>query len=145
VLGGQFDDMNLNYTEFRSYRSLAVYCSMLQCVAVCRSVLQRVAVCGKEIKVMSPKDTDFNVLRCVAERCSVLQFLPFVSLCCSVLGKGIQIATHSNTLQHTATHSNTLQHAAMHCNNDKTHPWAGVFTSQRAATHCNTLQHTASR
>ena len=39
------------------------------------------------------------------------------------------IATHCNTLQHTATHCNTLQHTVTHCN-----------TLQHTATHCNTLQ-----
>ena len=42
-------------------------------------------------------------------------------------------ATYCNTLQHTATHYNTLQHSATPCN-----------TLQHTATHCNTLHHTAS-
>ena len=48
------------------------------------------------------------------------------------------MATHNNTLQHTATHCNTMQthviwqHTAIHCK-----------SLQRTATHCNTLQHTA--
>jgi len=41
-----------------------------------------------------------------------------------------RIATHCNTLQHTASHCITLQHTATHCN-----------TLQHTATHCNTLQH----
>ena len=62
------------------------YCSMLQCVAVCCSVLQCVAVCC-------------SVLQCVAVCCSVLQCVAVlqcaaalfafqvqdVSVCCSVL------------------------------------------------------------
>jgi len=45
----------------------------------------------------------------------------------------VRLATHCNTLQHTATHcESVLQHTATHCN-----------TLQHTATHCNTLQHTA--
>jgi len=47
----------------------AVYCSELQCVALCGSVLQCVAVC-------------YSVLQCVAVCCSVLQC---VTVCCSVM------------------------------------------------------------
>ena len=46
------------------------------------------------------------------------------SICC-----GVTLATHCNTLQHTATHCNTLQHTATHCN-----------TLQHTATH-ETTQH----
>ena len=56
-----------------------MYCSVLQCVAVCCSVFQCVAVCC-------------SVLQCVAVRCIVLQFvavfcseLQFVAECCIVL------------------------------------------------------------
>jgi len=47
----------------------SVYCSVLQCVAVCCSVLQCAAVCC-------------SVLQCVAVYCSVLQC---AAVCCSVL------------------------------------------------------------
>ena len=69
------------------------------------------------------------------------------------------LATHCNTLQHTATHCNTLQHTATHCNtlqHNATHTHCSTlqlpdyprFTLlvdnreclQRTATHCNTLQ-----
>ena len=48
-------------------------------------------------------------------------------------------AAHCNTLQHTATHCNTLPHAARHCNTHYTH----CNTLQHTATRCNTLHHTA--
>ena len=43
------------------------------------------------------------------------------------------LATHCNTLQHSATHCTTLQHTFQHCS-----------TMQHTAWHCNTLHHTAS-
>jgi len=52
----------------------------------------------------------------------------------------IPIATHCNTLQHTATHCNTLHHIATHCN--KLHNTYGASnTLQHITTLCNTLQH----
>ena len=69
------------------------------------------------------------------------------------------IATHCNTLQHTATHCNTLQHrmhdmircvwhwraAATYLHNCNTlqHTATHCNALQHTATHCNTLQHTA--
>jgi len=46
----------------------------------------------------------------------------------------VGIATHCNTLQHTAAHCITLQHTAAHCS-----------TLQHTAAHCRTLQHTAAQ
>jgi len=65
--------------------------------------------------------------------------LQYVAVCCSV-PQCYAMATHCNTLQHTATYTthfcilscSTLQHTATHYN-----------TLQHTATHCNTLQHTA--
>jgi len=53
----------------------------------------------------------------------------------------VVMATHCNTLQHTATHCNTLQHTVFitRCEVDMRHG----DTLQHTATHCNTLQHTA--
>ena len=68
------------------------------------------------------------------------------------------IATHCNTLQHTATHCNTLQHTIK--TKDKVQMWLFIHvyimyiyiyiyiavhcnTLQYAATHCSTLQYTA--
>jgi len=55
----------------------AVYCSVLQCIAVCCSVLQCVAVWC-------------SVLQCVVACCSVLQC---VAVCCSVLQCNARIST----------------------------------------------------
>jgi len=58
------------------------------------------------------------------------------------------VATHCNTLQHTATHCNTLKLTAVtaitatQCNTVQ-HTAAHYNTLQHTATHCNTLQHTA--
>ena len=52
------------------------------------------------------------------------------------------IATHCNTLQHTATQCNTMQHTAQHCN-PLQHTAANCNTLQQTATDCNRLQQTA--
>ena len=44
------------------------------------------------------------------------------------------VATHCNTLQHTATHCNTLQHTATHC-------MTTLVQTHCCSTHCNILQH----
>jgi len=75
-----------------------VWCSVLQCVAVCCSVVQRGAAW-------------YSVVQCVAVAvccsCSVLQ-------CVFTLDPNrhhvFATATHCNTLQHTATHCNTLRY-----------------------------------
>ena len=53
-----------------------------------------------------------------------------------IAAKFCNVATHCNTLQHTAAHCNTLQHTASHCN-----------TLQHTATlhHTTTLQHPATQ
>jgi len=66
---------------------------------------------------------------------------------CSAKIAESNIATHCNTLQHTATHCNTLQHTATLCSTlqriliatgrDK------LSTKPAQIKHCNTLQHTA--
>jgi len=65
-----------------------------------------------------------SVLQCAAVCCSVLQ-------CASVFLRGEEQCTERppGSLQHIATHCNTLQHTATHL--------------QHITTHCNTLQHTA--
>ena len=82
----------------------AVWCRVLQCVAVCCSELQCVAVCCSEAepKLIAPLGSPLcysvamcchvlqcvavccHVLQCVAMRCHVLQC---VAVCCSVLCK----------------------------------------------------------
>ena len=96
-------------------------CSVLQCVVVCCSVLQCVAVCCSVV-LISRKNTCCSVLQCRAP-------------CPRYIRGHIEgdIATHCNTLQHTATHASelcctrvTLQH---------TPSWRG-----QGARRCNVLQ-----
>ena len=111
-------------------------------VRVCCSVLQSVAVCYAGITL------PHTATHCTCE------YVAVCVVCCSVLRRHTcvsvyDIATHCNTLQHTATHStgaclqhtaahcNTLQHTATHCNT------LLCNTRQHTATHCSTLQHTA--
>ena len=100
---------------------VAVFCSALQCVAVCcgDSVL---LVCALE----TVRDNCRNTLQHTATHCNTLQHS---ATHCNTLQ---HTAAHCSTLEHTATHFNTLQHTAKQCN-----------TLQHTATHCNTLQHTA--
>ena len=58
-----------SFIVMRKQHLNSVFCSVLQCAAMCCSVIQCVAVCCR-------------VLPCVAECCRVLQF---VAMCCSVL------------------------------------------------------------
>jgi len=110
-------------------RSVAVCCSVLQCVAGSCSVLQQnSSVTKKSIAhaVSVPNDTQH-----VAKHCNTRKAL------------GIP-------LQHTATHCNSLQHTATHCNTGKALGNSNDNTLQNTATpeklwafRCNTLQHTA--
>jgi len=67
---------------------VAVCCSVLQCVAVCCSVLQCVAMCCNAFQsrvVESVRASEWvccSVLRCVAVNCSVLQC---VAVCCNAV------------------------------------------------------------
>jgi len=49
-----------------------VYCSVLQCVAVCCSVLQCVAVCGTSHRARHDKSCGLFCIRCVAVCCSIV-------------------------------------------------------------------------
>ena len=78
---------------------VAVYRSMLQCVAVCCGMLYSTAWCCMCIftpYIYAPTATCALALAPAASTTSA--------------------ATHCNTLQHTATHCNTLQHTTTHCN-----------------------------
>jgi len=80
-------------------QSVAVCCSLLQCVAECFSVLQSVSVCCR-------------VFQCVAECFSVLQS---VSVCCSV---GVWDTRRSHTPYHMCCDymcCSVLQHVAVCC------------------------------
>ena len=61
--------------ERENKKETILYCSVLQCVAVCGSVLQRVAVCCSVHVSERDREKERNdlVLHCVALCCSVLQ------------------------------------------------------------------------
>jgi len=94
-----------------------VYCSVLQCVAVCCSVLhqsrlsvscvlQCVAVCCSVLQCVA--SISFVSFLCIAVCCSVLQC---VAVCCiNLVCQSLDKRDWCNTLQHTATHCNTLQY-----------------------------------
>jgi len=106
-----------------------LHCNALQRTATHCNALQRTA-------------THCNALQRTATHCNALHRAATHGNLCALtrLREGAllaqetylhkTLATHCNTLQHTATHCNTLQHTATHCN-----------TLQHTATHCNTLQH----
>jgi len=106
---------------------VALGCSELQWVAVCRSVLRLVAVsalAGKRI-------------------CRLLEFCVHYTHCTSLQ----HTATRWNAPQHTATHCNTQHTTATHDNTRVNLPCAQVLrplhSLQLTAPHCNTLQLTA--
>jgi len=84
-------------------------CSVLQCAVVCCSVLQCVAVCCSVV-LISRKNTCCSVLQCRAP-------------CPRYIRGHIEgdIATHCNTLQHTATHCNTRLRIVLYKSNIATH------------------------
>ena len=116
------------------------------CVRVCACVCvfdahTRTSACVVEKIIEDRESTTITATREFWSQSSI-----FLVQCCSLGPKLHQkfrwlqcanlelwIATHCNTLQHTATHCNALQHTATHCN-----------TLQHTATHCITQQHTAS-
>jgi len=61
-----------------------MYCSVLQCVAVCCSVFQCVAVCCSVLQCVAVA-VRCSVLQCVAACCMCCSVLPCVAVCCSVL------------------------------------------------------------
>ena len=87
----------------RVWQGVAVYCSVLQCVAVRCSVLQCVAVC---CSVLQGVAVCCSVLQCVAACCSVLQC---VVTCCSVLQQVRSL------LQCVAVYCSVLQCIAVYC------------------------------
>ena len=122
--------------------SVAVCCSVIQCVTVCCSVLQCVADTQCLLHVFCLFVTATARLQHTSAHCNKLQ----------------HTATHCNTLQHPATqdtlkHCNTLQHTATHCNTlqhtANTLPQGDYKqdlyntpinnTLQHTATHCNAL------
>ena len=108
---------------------VAVCCSEVQCVAASCSVLQQVAVCCSELQCV------VLCSRCVFEHLLLRAVLRVRTLyiythrdisihthtrCAYEHAKytyiiACNIATHCNTLQHTAMHCNTLQHTPNIC------------------------------
>ena len=87
--------------------SLAVCCSVLQCVAVCCSVPFCMLVCGSNLNVglgMFPTIPEQSVLQALLQCTAVY----FPNNTCRCHGTLHDIATH-NTPQHTATHCSTPQ------------------------------------
>jgi len=77
----------------------SMWCSVLQCVAVCCSVLQRVAVCCNMVhrvaaccSVLTCVAVCCNTVQCVVVCCSVLQC---VVVCCSVLQRVSTLYTYT--------------------------------------------------
>ena len=97
--------------------SVAVCCSMLQCVAVCVAHRSMISFgCSSTM----PYDCSYQKMMCCKYR--------EVEVCWTA------VATYCNTLQHTTTHCNSLQLTATHCN-----------SLQHTTTHCNSLQLTATQ
>jgi len=115
---------------------VAVWSSVLPCVAVCCSFVHGVTVSFSVLQTQQIA-TKSNTLHCKIFQHTLTNFQHTPTHCMP--------ATHSNSLQHTATHCNTdgsrgaltrisrfntMKHNATRCN-----------TLQHTATHCNTLQH----
>ena len=126
-----------------SFMCCAVYCSLLQCVAVSYVSLFDIGVRSHQVcdiesltrcNTLQHTATHYNIFKSrhvcyvdiphacsvAATRCNTLQHIQVTP--CLLHRHSARLQYHCNTLQHTATHCNTLQHTA---------------------THCNTLQHTA--
>jgi len=152
------------------YKSVAVWCSVVQCGVVCCSVLQWVAV---RFRVFQCDASGFfrcvavccSGLRSVVECCSVMprgsfsapcsrvgalfcSILRCVAVCCSMLQcvsvccSVVQCVTaRCRVLQCAASGSFLRPLLQVRCNELKEHE---VWRSESmTATHCNTLQHTA--
>ena len=132
---------------------VALYCSVLRCVAVCYSVLQHVAVRCRVlfcVAVCYKKKITLHALHHTATHCNTLQHTGIHRNALSNVHTddlsatlkihpphlGRVMAHHLQpTQQHTATHCNTLQHTATRYNT--------LQILEHTAAHCNTLQHTA--
>jgi len=103
-------------------RWVCSHCNALQGTATRCHALQHATHCTTAIYHCGPTTCDWAfVLFCIAR---------MQEECICALPSTAALATHCNTLQHTATHCTTLQHIATHCN-----------TLEHTATHCNILQH----
>jgi len=142
--------------EYFWHCSVAVRCSVLQCVAVCYSAVQCVAVRLGLLTVRWKIDTSVfppgslwaerNTLQHIATHCNTLLHEQSAYVV-TTHGMYPQLMCSCNTLQHTATDCNTLQQTATHCNTlQQSYNSCAAATHdilQGAATYCTTLQHTA--
>ena len=87
-----------------------MYCSVLQCVALCCSVLHFVAVCCSVLQP-SVATTRPHVIISVTHRSSSSKKIDHTATHCT---KRHHTAPHGNTLQHTATHCTIRHHTAPH-------------------------------
>jgi len=92
-----------NISQYDAFKWAALWCSVSQCVAVCRSVLQ--------VSQVTPQTTYSSVLQCVAVCRSVLQCVAVccnvsqcVAVCCSVL-QCVAVCCRCHKLRHKTTHS----------------------------------------
>ena len=111
-------------TQFNTSAALPVYLPRL-CVRMC----VRVRACARVCTWMCCCRTSMHFAR--------WPYQLFVRTC------RVCVATHCNTLQHTATHCK-LQHTAKHCNALQ-HTATHCNTLRRTTTHCDTLQEQVSR
>jgi len=127
---------------FISTRIVAVCCSVLQCVAVCCSVLQCVAVFIAHFTLGSNTYSGVFLTQDVATHCNTLQH---TATHCSHCNTFIRMHTYVGMCltQYIVIHYNTLQHTATHCNAHYNTMEPNVKCAIETATHCNTLQHTA--
>ena len=108
-------------THCNTLQHTATSCNTLQHAATrCRCSRTKCRRGHKATQRLQHTAAHCNILQHTSAHRNKLQMLESQLPQCSRFSS--TIATHCNTLQHTATHCNTLQHTA---------------------THCNTLQHTA--
>jgi len=104
-------------------------CNTLQLTATHCKTLQLTATYGNSLQ---------HIIWCcnTAFLCVVLPEAETRAIVCT-LSSHTHVATHCNTLQHTATH-----HSCVCILSSRTHVATQCNTLQLTATHCNTLQHT---
>jgi len=126
---------------------------VLQCVAVCCSVLK----CVGQRELEDRNATHYSTLQQISI-CVYVYMYVYIYVYVATPGICIYVATHCNTLQHTATHynmhmysiyplpsataGNLLQHTATNCRTLQ-HTATHCSTLRYSATQCNTMQRTA--
>jgi len=114
---------------------------VLQSVAVCCSVLQCVAVCLVSSATFSRRPTRHSTTHAFIKASTMQHTSTHCKTPTFVNPNNAPIHTNPpcNTVQHAAIHSNSLQLTATHCN---TAPHKRLACAQHIAIHCNTLQRT---